>query len=98
MFILIYLTKDNVVKRFTGQIFSLPKGAIKNYSDILNGKSFCGQTIDSDMKWYSKTKKVKKRQGEVFYVNNHHRLLVVNLIDADWKEIQQIELASRDNS
>lgn len=97
MFILIYLTKDDVVKRVTGRIFDLPKGTVKNDNVILIGKRFYGQTIDFDMKWYSKTKKVKRRQGEVFYVNNRYKLLVVNLIDADPKEMQQIELANRNN-
>ena len=35
----------------------MPKGVIKNYNVIINGKGFYDQFIDSDIKRYEKMKK-----------------------------------------
>ena len=50
LFVLIYLNRDNDVKRFNAQRYYLHKGIIKNYNAIINGKNFYDQPIDSDIK------------------------------------------------
>ena len=50
LFALVYLNRDNYVKRFKAQRYYLPKGIIKNYKVIINGKSFYDQPIDSSIK------------------------------------------------
>ena len=54
LFVLVYLNRDNDVKRFKTRRYYLPKGTIKNYNVIINGKSFYDQPIDSDIKRYEK--------------------------------------------
>ena len=75
----------------------LPKGIIKNYKVIINGKTFYYQSIDFDIKWYEKTRKSKAEQGEDYtsgclldYIKNHYRLIATDLsrqkeLDADPK-------------
>ena len=36
----------------------VPKGTIKNYNVIINGKSFYNQPTDSDIKWYEEIKRI----------------------------------------
>ena len=50
LFVLTYLNRDNDVKRFKTQRHYLPKGIVKNYDVIINGKDFYDQPIDSDIK------------------------------------------------
>ena len=38
LFALVYLNRENDVKRFKAQIYYLPKGIIKKYSFIINGR------------------------------------------------------------
>ena len=38
LFVLVYLNRENNVKRFKAQIYYLPKGIIKKYSFIINGR------------------------------------------------------------
>ena len=52
MFGLVYLFRDNDVKRFETQRYYLPKGTIKNYNVIFNGKNFYDHSIGSDIKLY----------------------------------------------
>ena len=39
----------NNAKRFNARKYHLPKGTIKNYNVIFNGKNFYDQPIDSDI-------------------------------------------------
>ena len=41
-----------MLKGFNARKYYLPKGIIKNYNVIINGKSFYNQAIDSDIKPY----------------------------------------------
>ena len=75
----------------------------------INGKSFCDQPIDSDIKQYEEIRKLKTGQSENYtigclldydYIKNHYRLIVVDLskqkeVDADPKAIQQIEFGGQ---
>ena len=52
LFVLVYTNEGRNAKRFNAQKHYLPKGIIKNYNVIINGKNFYNQAIDSDIKWY----------------------------------------------
>ena len=63
----------------------LPKGIIKNYNIIINGKNFYDQAIDSDIKRYEQITKLTTGQSEDYtagclldynYIKNHHRLIL----------------------
>ena len=49
---LIYSNENYNTKRFKARRYYLPRGAIKNYSIIINEKNFYDQPIDADIKWY----------------------------------------------
>ena len=48
LFILVHSNQDDDSKRFRSWRYYLPKGIIKNYNVIINGKNFCDQPIDYD--------------------------------------------------
>ena len=105
LFVLVYANQDDASKRFKTRRYYLPKGIIKNYNVIINGKNFYDQSIDSDIKRYEEIKKLTTGQGEDYtagclldynFIKNHYRLIAVDLsrqkeLDADTKAIQQIE-------
>ena len=62
MFVLVYSNDDS--KRFKAKRYYLPKGIIKNYNVIINGKSFYDQSIDSDAKRCKKFRKLATGEGE----------------------------------
>ena len=85
---LVYSNSDNDVKRFKAQRYYLPKGIIKNYNVIINGKNFYDQAIDSDIKREKEIRKLTTGQGEDYttgcllnyeYIKNHYRLITVDL-------------------
>ena len=45
-------------KRFNARKYYLPKGKIKNYHVIINGKNFYDEPIDSDTKQYKEIRKL----------------------------------------
>ena len=86
---LIYPNQGDSVKRLTEKNFCLPKGIIKNYNVIINGKNFYDQPMDSDIKRYEEIRKLKTRQDEVYttgylldyeYVKNHYKVTAVGSI------------------
>ena len=88
MFILVYSNQDNNSKRYKAKKYCLPKGTIKNYNVIINGKNFYDQPIDSDIKRYKEIRKLKTGLGEDFttgwlldyeYIKNHCKLIAVDL-------------------
>ena len=109
LFALVYLNIGGDVKRFKTRRYSLPKGIIKNYNVIINGKNFYDQPIDSNIKRYEEIRKLTTRQGEDYttgclldydYIKNHYILIAVDLIrekelDANPKAIQQIEFVGQ---
>ena len=52
LFLLIYLNREDDAKRFKAQMCYLPKGVVKNYRIITNGKSFYDQPLDSYVKQF----------------------------------------------
>ena len=101
------INKDNDAKSDRTKKYYLPKGIIKNYNVIINGKNFYVQPIDSDIKRYEEIRKLITGKGEDYtteclldyqYIKNHYRLIAVDLsrqkeLDDDPKAVQQIESA-----
>ena len=87
----------------------MPKVIIKNYNVIANRKNFFDQPIDSDIKRYEGIRKLITAQDKDYttgclldydYIKNHYRLIAVDLswqneLDADLKEIQEIEFVGQ---
>ena len=48
--ILVYTNQDVNAKRFQTRRYYLTKGIIDNYNVVINGKSFCNRSIESDLK------------------------------------------------
>ena len=105
LFILVYSNEANNAKKFNDRKYYLPKGIIKSYNVIINGKNVHDQPIDSDIKRYEEIGKLRTGQGEDYtngyffdyhFIKNHYRLIVVDLssqkeLNADPKAIQQTE-------
>ena len=64
LFILVYSNQDPDSKKFKAKRYYLPKGIIKNYNVIINGKNFYDQPTDSDIKRYEEIRKLTTGQGE----------------------------------
>ena len=93
MFVLIDLNQNDNTKRFEASRFPLPRGAIKNYYIIINGKN---------LKWYQGIRKITTGQGEDYttgclldyeYIKNHYKQIAVDLsrqkeLDVNLKAIQ----------
>ena len=83
LFVLVYPNQNENSKRFKTWRHYLPKGIIKNYNVIINGKNFYDQAIDSDVKWYKEIRKLTIGKGEDYttgylldydYIKNRYRL------------------------
>ena len=61
MLVLIYPNSDNNSKRYKVISYYLPKGIVKNYNVIINGKNLYDQPIDSDIKRYKEIRKLRSR-------------------------------------
>ena len=80
MFVLVYLNRNDGVKRFNVRNYYLPKGIIKNYNVTINGKNFYYQAIDFDIKRNKEIRKLTTGQGEYYttgyeYIKNHYKLI-----------------------
>ena len=109
LLVLVYLNKSNDVKRFSARRYYLPKGIIKNYNVIINGKNLYDQAIDSDIKRYKEIRKLTTGEGwdyrtgcllDYDYIKNHYRLIAIDLswqkdLNADPKAIQEIEFVGQ---
>ena len=65
---MIYRNQDVSVKKFNDKKYYLPKGIIKNYNVIVNGKNLYNQPIDSDLKQYEEFKKLTTGQGKGYTI------------------------------
>ena len=60
---LIYLNRDNDLKRFKTRRYYF-SGNIKNCNAIINGKNLYDQPIDTDIKRFEEIRKLATGQGE----------------------------------
>ena len=83
---MVYSNRDDNSKRFKGRRYYLPKGIVKNYNLIINGKNFYDQPIDSDIKRYKEIRKLTIDQVEDYtsrslfdyeYIKNHYILIAI---------------------
>ena len=88
MFVLVYSSIVGASKRFKAKRYYLPKGIIKNYNVMINGKIFYDQPIDSDINRYDEIKKLTTRQVENYtigflqdyeYIKIYYRVIAVDL-------------------
>ena len=105
----VYSNQDDDAKQFKVQRYCLPKGIIKNYNVIINGKNFYEQPIDSNIKRNKEIRKLTTGQGEDYTVGcfldyedikNNYKLIAADSstqkeLDAYPKAIQQIEFVGQ---
>ena len=72
------MNRNNDIKRFNARKY-LPKSIIKNYN-IINGRNFYGQAIDSDIKRYEEIRKLTTGQDEDY--------TTWRLLDYDYIELE----------
>ena len=108
-FFLVYTNENYNAKRFKIRRQYLPKGIIKNYNFIINGKNCSDQAIDSDIKQYREVRKLTAGKAEDYtnrylldydHIKTYYRLIAVDLsrqkeLDTDAKAIQQIEFVRK---
>ena len=84
--------------------YFLPRGEIKNYNILIDGRNFYDQPINDIAKQYDKVRKVSIGYGDDYttgclldhaYFKDHYRLIAVDLskqkaLNADPRAIQQI--------
>ena len=88
LFVLVYPNRNDDLKTFKAKRYYLPKGIIKNYNVIIDGKNFYDQSIDTDVKRFEEIRKLRTGQGKDYttgclldydYIKNHYRLIAVDL-------------------
>ena len=84
--------------------YFLPRGEIKNYNVLIDGRNFYDQPINDIIKQYDEIRKVSTGYGDDYttgclldyaYFKDHYRLIAVDLskqkaLDVDQRAIQQI--------
>ena len=84
--------------------YFLPRGEIKNYNALIDGRNFYGQPINNLIKQYDEVSKVSTVHGDDYntgslldyvYFKDNYKLIAVELskqkvLDADPKAIQQV--------
>ena len=84
--------------------YFLPRGEIKNYNVLIDGRNFYDQPINDIIKQYDEVRKVSTGYGDDYttgclldyaYFKDHYRLIAVDLskqkaLDVDQRAIQQI--------
>ena len=104
MFNLVRSNQDGNAKRYKSRRYYLPKGIIKNYNVITNGKTFYDRANDFDVKRYKEIRKLRVVQSQDYTtgcfldyecIKNHYDLVAIDRIrqkefDADPKAIQQV--------
>ena len=81
--ILIYSSHDDNTKMHKGRRYYLPKGIIKNYNVIINGKNFHNQLIDPDLKRYEEIRNLTTGQGEDYTTGVFWIMIILKIITLD---------------
>ena len=63
-FLLVYSNETNHPKGYSAKKYYLPKGTIKYYKAIINGKKVYGKPTDSDINQYEEISKLMTRIGK----------------------------------
>ena len=88
MFVLVYLHSFADIKTYNAPNNYLPKGIIKKYNAIINGKNCHNNPINSDETRYEEIRKLTTGQCEDYttgcllnyeYIKNHYWLIAADL-------------------
>ena len=108
LFVLAYVVAAGAANNEAGiknnRMHFLPRGEIKNYNVLIDGRNFYDQPINDLIKQYDEVTKVSTGQGDDYttgclleyaYFKEYYRLIAVNLskqkaLDVDLRAIQQI--------
>ena len=108
MFVLAFDNSNNGANRVERDIhrkYFLPRVDITNYNVLIDGRNFCDQPINDQIKKYDGIRKIATGKGDDFttgclldyqYFKDHYQLIAVDLskqkeLNADQSAIQQIE-------
>ena len=108
LFVLAFDNTNNGYKKVEGDIqrkYFLPRVDITNYNALIDGRNFCDQPINDQIKKYDEIRKIATGKGDDYttrcslgyqYFKNHYQLIAVEIskqkeLDADPRAIQQIE-------
>ena len=64
-FLLVYSNQRNHSKGYSAKKYYLPKGTIKYYKTIINGKKVYEKPTDSDINQYEEISKLTTRKGKI---------------------------------
>ena len=88
LFVLAYLIPAGAANNEDNKKYFLPKGEIKNYHVLIDGRNFYDQPIKDLIKEYDEIRKVSTRHGDGYttgcfldyaYFRNNYRLVVTDL-------------------
>ena len=102
------LSFENEDQRKLYSTYYLPKVEIKDYSAMIDGRSFFDQPINSMTKTYENIRKITTGQGDDYttgclldyaYFKDHYKMIAIDLskqqaLDADPRAIQQINFTA----
>ena len=105
LFVMAYNRVDGQPTRNGQRKYYLPRIDLNKYNVIIDGRTFYGNPIESDIEKYRELKRVMIGKGEDYttgslldynYFDKHYKLVAVDLskqkeLDADPRAIQQIE-------
>ena len=97
-----------MIEHHTQLTYYLPKVEVKDYNIRIDGKTFFGQLINSNVKAYENIRKITTGQGDDFttgclidysYFKDHYKMIPIDLSkqqahDADSRAIQQINFTA----
>ena len=103
---------DNEVddaKRDSHRKYFLPRVNITNYNVLIDGRNFCDQPINDQIKKYSEIRKISRGKGDDYATGcllgyhpfrDHYQLIAVHLskqkeLDVDPRAFQQIEFCGK---
>ena len=103
---------DNTAGIKSNKKYFLPRGEIKNYNVLIDGRNFYDQPINDIIKQYDEVRKVSTGYGDDYttgclldyaYFKDNYRLIAVDLskqkaLDADSRAIQQIIFTGKTNN
>ena len=105
LFVMAYNSANGQPTRNGQRKYYLPRSSLNKYNNIIDGRNFYDNPIESDIEKYRELKKVMIGKGEDYttgslldfnYFNKHYKLVAVDLskqkeLDADPRATQQIE-------
>ena len=86
MFVLVKSNHEDNSGKYKARRYYLPKGIMKTYNVVINGKKLYDQPVDSDVKGYKSIRKLTSGEGYIIryllyydYIKNHYKIISVDL-------------------